>query len=221
MSKRPAKPRTTLLSETFRDNLLFPGPKFDATPFALDLYRLLCMVLADKKIGALADDPDYDNMSPIQDLQDSFRGGELIRILISSAVALRILFDQRPRELDPLLSRTGATKFTYPHSKRMVSRFDTISKNRCGQLWSHWPKDKRKHEPLLLREACNKLIHADDITDEIMVPDLERNPDLIGTHIRPFINLYGIKSGKKWRARLSIVEFARHGAFAFFTQMPR
>jgi hypothetical protein len=145
MSKRPAKPRLTLLSETFRDDLLVFGPKFDAAPFALDLYRLLCMVLADKKIGALADDPDYDNMSPIQDLQDSFRDGELIRILISSAVALRILFDQRPRELGPLLSRTGATKFIDPTQKGWCPALipspkrDAVSCGRTGRRTSGTP----------------------------------------------------------------------------------
>jgi hypothetical protein len=206
VSKRPAKakPRTTLLPERLRHELLVFGPSFDAAPFALDLYRLVCIVLADKSIGKLVG-PDYLNTTPIQELQDRYRGGELIRILISSAVALRILFDQRPRD---------------PISKRMVSRFDSVSKRECGQLWSRWPKDKRKPEPLTLREACNKIIHAEDIKDDIMVPDLAMNPDLIGTYIRPFLDLYGTKNGQKWRAKLSIIEFAQHGAFAFLREMP-
>jgi hypothetical protein len=196
MSKPPAKrkPRAVRLPETLRHALLVSGPSFDAAPFALDLYRLLCVALADKSIGVLADDPDYDNMSPIQDLQDRFRDGELIRVLISSAVALRILFDRH-------------------------TDLRSTSKRMCGQLWPQWPKHKRKAEPLTLREACNKIIHAEDIKDDLIVPDLAMNPDMIGTYIRPFLDLYGTKGGKKWRARLSIIQFARHGAFAFLRWM--
>ena len=128
-------------------------------------------------------------MSPIQELQDRFRDGELIRILISSAVALRTLFDRH-------------------------SQLGPASKKQCGQLWSRWPNGKQKPEPLTLREGCNKIIHARDKKDDLMVPNLPVNPDMIGTYIRPFVDLYGTKNGQQWRAKLSIVEFARHGTFA-------
>jgi hypothetical protein len=124
------------------DNLT-RGHQFDGGPFALDLYRLLGMVLSDKRIASLGDETSY-LMQPIWLLQERFRKAELLRILVSSAVALRILFDQKrdPRE----------------------QRFKTVSRKPCGFLWPNLPK--RQREVLTIREACNKIIHATDVIDK-------------------------------------------------------
>ena len=66
----------------------------------------------------------------------------MIRILISSAVALRILLDQHPTE------------------------FEKTPMQPCGSLWPSWPKNKRRPEVLTLREACNKIVHSEDIKDD-------------------------------------------------------
>jgi hypothetical protein len=142
---------------------LTPNPNLDGGPFALDLYRLLCMMLADKQIAALVDQLAYTT-PPVQELQDRYRSSEIIRILISSAVTLRILFDQHPRA------------------------FDTLPHKPCGKLWPRWPEQKRTSELLTLREACNKIIHARNIEDVPVIPDLHRNPDLMGSYIRPFLH---------------------------------
>ena len=83
---------------SLRDNLT-QGQQFDGGPFALDLYRLLGMVLSDKRMASLGDEATH-YMPPAWRLQERFRKAELLRILISSAVALRILFDQKrdPRD---------------------------------------------------------------------------------------------------------------------------
>jgi hypothetical protein len=166
------------------------GHHFDPMPLTLDLYRLLCMVLGDQRVAAFATEH-----SPIQRLQ-YYRKGEVLRILTSSAVALRILLDQ--------------------HSKQ----FKSSAKSRCGDLWPKWPKQKTKPEPLTLREACNKIIHASKIHDDLVIPDRHHNPDEEGSYIRPFLYLYGTKEGTEWRAKLSIVDFVRSGAgvFLYFMQ---
>jgi len=168
--------------------------EFDGGPFALDLYRLLAIVLSDQRIAQLGDETRY-HQPPVWQLQDQFRKGEVIRILISSAVALRILLDQHPTE------------------------FKKTSMQPCGSLWPSWPKNKRKPEVLTLREACNKIVHSEDIKDDLVIPDRRYNPDELGVYIRPFAYLYGTKDDSRWRAKLSIVDFAQLGALVFLHWM--
>jgi hypothetical protein len=138
------------------DNLT-RGHQFDGGPFALDLYRLLGMVLSDKQIASLGDETSY-LMQPIWLLQERFRKAELLRILVSSAVALRILFDQKrdPRE----------------------QRFETVSRKPCGFLWPNLPK--RQREVLTIREACNKIIHATDVIEDEVNSDWRQTPINLG-----------------------------------------
>jgi hypothetical protein len=86
-------------------------------------------MLADRQIAALVDQLAYST-PPGQELQDRYRGSEIIRVLISSAVALRILFDQ------------------HPHA------FDTLPHEPCGKLWPRWPEQKGISE-LLTRGTCS------------------------------------------------------------------
>ena len=102
------------------DDVLKPGQHFDPGPFALDLYRLLCIVLADKAVAKLSVDA---------------------RVLVSSAVALRIMFDRYPKAFGKLPQRP------------------------CGILYPKWPG--RTSELLPLREACNKIVNATDSKDDL------------------------------------------------------
>ena len=112
--------------------------------------------------------------------------GEVLRILVSSAVALRILLDQHPR------------------------RFKSLKEKNCGQMAMLGPKQKWTRQPLTLRGACNKIIHAADIKADWVVPDQSRNPDERGAYIRRFLYLNGTPREADWHAKLSIVDFARH-----------
>ena len=61
--------------------------------FVLDLYRLLCMVMASRDVAR------HGLTSPvIAMMQGGFFKSEVTRILISCATGLRIRFDQRPRD---------------------------------------------------------------------------------------------------------------------------
>jgi len=188
-----------MAEETLIDNLT-RGHQFDGGPFALDLYRLLGMVLSDKQIAALGDEDAY-SLPSVWQLQGRFRKPELLRILISSAVALRILLDH---ERDPRIDRW----------------FKRISEKRCGDLWEQWDKRAKTKQTLTLRAACNKLIHATDVRDDLVISDRRRNPDELGLYMRPFVYLYGAKDGTKWRAKLSIVDFAINAASVFVHFMP-
>jgi hypothetical protein len=58
------------------------------------------------------------------------------------------------------------------------------------------PKD------LILREACNKILHADSVDPETREQGAEFGPSLTRR-----INLYGQHRGKDWHAVLDVVEF--------------
>ena len=167
------------------------GPKaghaIEAEVFMLDLYRLVCMVSADQQVAK------YAHTSPaIERLQSTFLRSEVTRILISCAVALRIQSDQRQHPVAP----------------------PSELKSDCGRLYPVWPADESAFEVLTLREACNKIIHADNFRFDVVQPYLS-DPDAEGDYIQPFVYLYGTKGDKDWRAVLSIVDFAKWATAAF------
>jgi hypothetical protein len=160
--------------------------------FALDLYRPICMVLADRQVAGRAGSFYH----PIAVLQGTYLRAEVTRILISSAAGLRILFDQHPE---------------------LASNIDP--KTDCGKLFSNWPAKTTKPEVLRLRAACNKIIHATQVKFDVVIPDADRNPDEEGIYLRPYLYLYGERNGVGWRAVLSIIDFAKWGAQAFQSMM--
>jgi hypothetical protein len=156
----------------------------DPGPFALDLYRLICMVLADRQVAKHG-----ITSRPALELRISYLFPEVTRILISSATALRIGFDQRPK------------------------RF-AIERSDCGKLFPSWATDQKKVQVLGLREACNKIIHATDVRFDAVIPDAAVNPDEEGSYLRPYVYLYGTKDREDWRAVLSVLDFAQWGTTA-------
>ncbi len=57
-------------------------------------------------------------------------------------------------------------------------------------------------EPLKLREACNKLVHAQDVDFFPGVDDMDED-----TPISHIIELWGSKRGKRWIATLDLFKF--------------
>lgn len=167
-----------------------PGLHFDPAPVALDLYRLLCMHLADRWVMGEA-----GNSEIIRALRNWHIGGEVLRILISSAVTLRIA-DNQYREV-----------------------VGDLSKIDCGTLWPEWPK--RKEQALDLREACNKNIHAENIQRDIANPDPHGDPDNPDAYVLPHVYLYGKRAGVDWRAKLSIIDFVERATAVCFKIMGR
>jgi len=177
-----------MAEEKLPDYLKRLGHVFDPSPFALDLYRLVCLVLADKSVAKLGH--EYFQLDQIK---TEFVRPEVTRILISTAVALRVRFDEIIRD-------------------RVLRQ--ELNSAHCGKLYPKWPG--RKTEPLTLREACNKIIHAKQIRFDTVIPDARHNPDEAGVYIsRPYLYLYGTKDGVPWRAVLSIIEFAESAAAYF------
>jgi hypothetical protein len=165
-----------------------PGYNVDPGAYTLDLYRLLCMVVADQRVAKLGSTSNY---SAIARLRREYLDNEVKRALISSATALRIWLDQRPK------------------------RAFADMKTNCGKLFPDWSRQKKTFEVLTLREACNKIIHATEINEDLVVPDRANNPDYEGVYVRPYLYLYGGKDEQSWRAVLSIVDFVKWGTAVF------
>src|SRR5258708_20322258 len=149
-----------------RPDYIRPGLHFDPGPLGLDLYRLLCLYLADRRVMSIAiasEDQEGPLDSLIRTLHDTHIDLEVLRILICSGVTRRIAFDQY----------SGSV-------------LDLELKNRtCGLLWPNWPK--RKKESLTIREACNKIIHARKIQRDIANPSPYGNPDNPDAYILPSV----------------------------------
>jgi hypothetical protein len=64
------------MAEQLPDGITKPGHRIDPGPFILDLYRLVCIVLADKQVA---------QTGHLRLLQGEYRDIEVIRILISIA----------------------------------------------------------------------------------------------------------------------------------------
>jgi hypothetical protein len=162
-----------------------PGHRFDTGPFLLDLYRLFGIILGDRQLADMEAE-----QSSIAHLRADYLYSELIRILTSTAIALRILFDQHQEV------------------------FAGVSQRPCGELYAHWPLIQQS-EVLSLREACNKVIHATKVHHDEADPDPGYNPDGIGIYLRPYVHLYGVKGDCDWKAVLSIIDFAKFAVSAF------
>jgi len=156
----------------------------DPGPFALDLYRLICMVFADRQIAKHG-----ETSRAIHEMRISYLFPEVTRILISCATAMRIEFDQRQ-------SRSA------------------IEQRECGKLYPSWATNRKKVEVLGLREACNKIIHATDVRFDAVIPNAPLNPDEEGAYLRPYVYLYGTKDREDWRVVLSVLDFAECGSTA-------
>jgi len=165
------------------------GHLFDTTPVRLDLWRLLLIFLADREFATLTQDEFFADgyQQLLLGLGSEFAEDEASRILLSSAIALRVLDDR-----DGVLEHFGP----------------------CGELQANLQAGDTL--PLTLREACNKIVHA-----EQMNYDVERldggpidQPGISPAYIRPLLYLYGTHRKTKWRCVLDVVSYVRGAAAA-------
>jgi hypothetical protein len=121
--------------------------------------------------------------STLQDTEDplwklcSYGEREVTRILVNSAIIGRIIDE-----------RDG---FFLPKDRGV-----------CGELIPD-VKKREKRTPLPLREAFNKIIHAEEF--ELII----ENTDKEFANLRPIFILHGKKGRVRWETTLNIVEFIR------------
>ncbi|WP_257251531.1 hypothetical protein ACJ51O_37295 (plasmid) [Burkholderia pyrrocinia] len=153
-------------------------PNIQAT--YIDLHRLLAIFLASKEFADRIEAAEGHNAElhdPLFILQEC-ESDEISRILLSLAVTARAVDDAHNEVLE-------------------------LVADVCGTLIRDMD---RPHEfvALELREACNKIIHADRWNF-----DVETN-DRLRSYLTPTMYLYGrSQNGRNWKATLNVVEFAK------------
>jgi hypothetical protein len=140
----------------------------------LELHRLLALFLSSKSFAALRTNFPGEGFDPIYKIQE-VEDDEITRLLLNLAITARVIDDRQ----DHVFERVGSN---------------------CGQLEKYdGPNDVGA---LNLREACNKIIHANkvrfDIEEKVEQP-----------YLNPFIYLYGEQNGKKWKATIDIIAFVK------------
>jgi hypothetical protein len=159
-------------------------------------YSLLCLFFANKEI-ARRSDPD-DARVPLSSLESMFFPSEASRLLIETAVAVRVLDDQMRRlpEADGLRSR-------YEQRKAAVDKYSFA-------LFTNLVLD--------LRETCNKIIHS-----EVMEPHTaegsephefdsaylhgEGDRTIDWTHLNGYVRLAGAQGKREWYVLLDVEVF--------------
>jgi hypothetical protein len=171
-----------------------PGAMLDNTIVRRDLFHLLAVFMADRRVQALVHE---DELPRVPDLWNEFTIGEIELRLASTASFLRARDDyitRRIEELDTEGDRSWAK---------------ALQEQPCGSLQ---PDVTTADEvPLIFREACNKIIHA--IEYRFCIEDLGEPH----SYVNPFVYLYGEAMGgkkkpKRWRAVLDILRYVEIGA---------
>lgn len=157
---------------------------FDQRSFRLDLYRLITCFYSSITFAEYGEDYDYDR---VRELQQEYEESEIVRLLVNIAVMARIVDDRN----EP-----------FPEQFRI----------QCGKLIVDL-SEPTKLEPLSLREACNKIIHAKEFNWDI--EQLKNEDDLpypTTRYLAPRIYLYGAHGTNNWKAILEVSKFVRLSA---------
>lgn len=153
------------------------GLKLPGQVLRLDLYRLVCYFQTSEYLANLSDMRDY---CPWQGLRNEFQDSEIMRILLQTAVAVRFIGAGHADE--SLVDRQWIE--------------DSVGKlyKKVGDAGS---------EPLPLREACNKIMHARNI-----VLHSNENGNPYEHFIKPTIFCYhDFEQKTGWKAEIDLLQF--------------
>ncbi len=123
----------------------------------------------------------------LQLLAEEVQESEIVSSLLNAAMRIRLLDEQ-----------------LWEKSDEIKRRFACIT----GLLWQ--PETAPHPIDLSTREACSKIVHADDIC--FFVDDSKYNADgATPRFLLPRVALYGNRGRISWRAELSVNEFVEAG----------
>ena len=143
----------------------------------LDLYRLVCYFHSSEYLASLS---DWGDFCPWQGLRDEFQDSEIMRILLQTAVAVRFI---------------GAGQ-----ADEMRAQKDWLEDS-VGKLYKR--VGDSDFQPLPLREACNKIIHAKNI-----VLDSNESGNPYEHFIKPTIFCYDDFEQKTgWKVEIDLLPF--------------
>ena len=153
------------------------GRRIPGQVLRLDLYRLVCYFQTSEYLATLSDGGDF---CPWQGLRDEFQDSEIMRILLQMAVAIRFI--------------------GFGQADQMKSQRDVLEES-VGLLFKSVTDSAP--EPLQLREACNKIIHAHNI-----VLDSKGSGNPYTHFVKPKIFCYHDFNQKEgWKAEIDLLPF--------------
>lgn len=148
-----------------------------------DAYRLLNAVLADNSIAHVA----VNKRDALVELRDRFVEDELVDLLIGTAV----------------MNRAQDDHMSGPRSDASEISFVPVDQP-CGRLVNYLGTKKEAQIELTLREACNKIIHSDQI-----IVETREVADTAFPPMPPIVFIFGTLGKNEWRAELDIVDYVR------------
>jgi hypothetical protein len=152
-----------------------PSSMLDTRIVQRDLFTLVTIFLADKEISMMANAITYVREILIEE--------EIAARLLTTAVILRAWDDRLEQIEEP------SEAVEHRRSKTCGTLEEDLGSGRVVGL--------------TLREACNKIIHAERTTFDVEGVEIR--------FINPVIYLYGSRRKEKWRAALNIIEYAEIG----------
>ena len=156
-----------------------------------DLYRLLCAVASERRLLRVI----KRRGDPLLSLRERFVNDEIVQLLVQTAVMNRI-------QLDHLIELRKGDNPPLPP-------IDYI----CGDLREDI--ENEEWSELTFKEACNKIMHAQQIAVERDGPPNRDVFDRIPEGLIP----RGTKNGKPWQAHLSLYDYVRASALNFSTSV--
>lgn len=140
----------------------------------VEWHRLLAIFLASRHFAELCERYPGEGFDPIYKIQE-VEQDEITRILLNLAVIARVVDDREGRIF-----------------KLVVSNCGTLQKDLSNQ----------EIGVLDIREACNKIIHAQTVRFDVAELGVQR-------YLNPVIYLYGTLQEKSWRAQLDVITFCK------------
>ena len=141
----------------------------------LELYRLVAIFLASKNFAALRKGDPGEGHDSIYKLQEC-EEEEVTRILLVLAITARVIDDRESRV------------------------YELVGTN-CGMLQRD--TSRSAEEELTLREACNKIIHANKVRVDMEEDDKGQR------YLNPYIYIYGQQGRAEWKATPDVIRFAK------------
>jgi hypothetical protein len=127
-----------------KSHALTPGYRLSAEKIRRSLYRLAAIALSFDRLGKSG--------APLQELRDIVAEQEIAHLLVETALANRLQLEHM-QEL-----REDQSELSFRPFNEM-----------CG-LWG-WDEKASAAEPLKFREACNKILHAEEISLVCVEPE--------------------------------------------------
>lgn len=140
----------------------------------IELHRLLSIFLASRHFAELCTEYPGEGFDSIYKIQE-VEADEITRILLSVAITARVIDDREDRVFELVGSDCG-----------------TLQKDISANVI----------DVLDIREACNKIIHADKVRFDVDELGVQK-------YLNPVIYLYGSLQDKNWRAQLDVIKFCK------------